>query len=80
MYIAEWTDISLEDYLSYVGTMESVYNIPVQYVSEEEGRYTAYYEFQSDSFILVWEENMVTLLTLDGSVCLAPSWYVINSR
>lgn len=79
-YIAEWADVSLEDYLSYVESIERRFNIPSQYTSEKEGKYTTYYGFQSASFALLWEENKVSLYTLNGSVCFAPPWYVINSR
>lgn len=79
-YIAEWTDVSVEDYLSYVESMEKRYKIPAQYTTEKDGTYTTYYKFRSASFALQWEENEVSLYAFDGSVCFAPPWYIFHTR
>lgn len=77
--IVEWVDVSLEEYLTYLELVKR-YKIPAQYTSEKEGRYTTYYEFRTASFVLVWEENEVSLFVLEGSVCFAPIWYIYHTR
>ena len=74
-YIA-WPDVSLEEYYAYLESLEG-YGIHAQFVTEKEESYTAFFELQTGSFTFIWEENKVSFLTLDGSVCFAPPWYVI---
>lgn len=79
-YMAKWADVSLKEYLDYVEIMSITYKIPAQDTWEKDGEHTAYYEFGPISFVLTWEENTVKLFPLDGSVCLAPPWYIYYTR
>ncbi len=79
-YTAEWTGVSLEAYLSYVESLEKTYKILSLYSSEKEGTYTTYYEFPSASFAITWDDEEVSLYSLDGSVCFAPYWYIYYTR
>jgi len=79
-YVAEWAGVSKEDYLFYVENLEKAYNIPSLYSTEKEGTYTTFYEFRSASFAIIWEDEKVSLYTLEGSVCFAPYWYIYYTR
>lgn len=73
-----WADVPLEGYQSYLKTLESYQAVP-QYVSEEGGAWSAYFDLGTAAFWLNWQDNTVELLTESGSgclVCLAPVWYV----
>lgn len=78
-YYIEWPGIPLEKYQSYLETLEG-YGISAEFITEKDGTYTAFYELQTGSFALIWEENDVSFLTMDGSVCFAPPWYVIHAH
>ncbi len=73
--LAEWTDVPLEEYLAYINGLESSYHMPALYSSDTGGVYTAFYEFDSDSFAIMWEDETVSIYALDGSFCFAPYWY-----
>lgn len=75
-YYIKWSGISLDEYQAYLGTLEG-YGFFAEFVTEKEETYTAFYELQTGSFALIWEENEVSFFTTDGSVCFAPPWYVI---
>ena len=75
-YYIKWPGIPLNEYQSYLETLEG-YGISAEFVTEKEGTHTAFYELQTGTFALIWEGNEVSFLTTDGSVCFAPPWYVI---
>ncbi len=74
-YLVEWTDVPLEEYLAYVNGLESSYDLPSLYASEEGDVYTAFYESDPDCFAIMWEDETVSVYALEGSFCFAPYWY-----
>lgn len=78
-YYITWTGVSLDEYQAYLNILGG-YGIPAEFVTEKEGTHTAFFQLQTGSFALIWEETEVSFLTMDGSVCFAPPWYVIYSR
>lgn len=78
-YYIKWPGTPLEKYQSYLETLEG-YGISAEFITEKDGTHTAFYELQTGSFALIWEENDVSFFTMDGSICFAPPWYVIHAR
>lgn len=81
MYRVKWEDVSLEEYQDYIRLLES-FKIPAQTTIEEDGIYTTFYKYKSPQclFMITWEENTVSLFTMEGSVCFAPPWYIFYTR
>lgn len=71
-----WPDVSLEDFQAYLDTLAG-YGLPAEAVTEREGTYTAFFQLQTGSCALIWEESKTSFLATEGSVCFAPPWYVI---
>lgn len=78
-YFIKWPDVSLDEYQAYLETLERS-GISAKFITEEEGEHIAFFQIQESSFALVWEESEVSLLTMEGSVCFAPFWYVLHHR
>ena len=74
-YIVMWADVSRQAYFDYLEAVEE-YRMSAANTKEKDGAYSAYYIFPSASFILTWEDDTVRLYAMEGSVCLAPPWYV----
>ena len=76
-YFVEWTDVSLGEYQAYLESLEQN-GIPAEFITEKDGEHTAFFQVQTGSFALVWEEEeTVSFFTMEGSVCFAPPWYVL---
>lgn len=75
----EWNGVSLEEYCDYIEKLNSYGITEKASWQETEHMYCTYYELES-TFLLVWNDDKVTFLTTDGSVCFAPPWYILHTR
>lgn len=78
-YYVQWPGISLDEYQSYLDVLDS-YGISAEFVTEKDGTYTALFQLPTGAFVFIWDENETSFFTMEGSVCFAPSWYVLRSR
>jgi len=76
-YFAEWPDVPLEEYQAYLANLK-LNGISAEFITEDEGKHTAFFQVQTGSFAIIWEENTASFLTMEGSVCFAPLWYVLQ--